>query len=775
MRLQISASLLVLCALLCACGGGGGGGGGTAPSVPAVTSTPTTAPASSTVAANVGTTAATASFGTIFGGYGGSVVLPAASSGSGSATLILANTNPTGGAGLSAAARLPKAIGGSLDPLVYVTISTSSTVTFANWPSFTFSLPNLSLPAGAALYLAYDPGDTAGNWSTLAGPAPIVNNTVTFASAGPVTFTAGVTYAFSLFATAQALIVPTPTPSASPTRTASPTPSPSPAPTSTTVVSAFACPVSGTSQSIVRFGGNAEAPRRMASRRYGSSATQTTTLLAVTYDRSHAVASATQIASAERSLGINLVRTYDYAAQNISLRVVSAPTATLAQTEAALRAQAGVRSVAVTGGRRYRTTTLPVYTNDPYFQGFSPTVAPYLESSAVPGQWDMHAIGLEHAYGYSVAGGTYTATANALGSSNVKIAIIDTGEDASHPDLSGKIAYQHCFITNAAGTSQSTGNFSTDEDGHGTDVSGIAAATTGNGLGFSGAGGKSVIYAYRVFPTPDDNCASGSSDVQCSADTQDIAAAINDAVTQGVNVISMSLGGGACTNGVDSDPVEGAAVSNALSHNVIVVAASGNDGTAGVTAPACAAGVIAVGATSLDDGQPTGTTAYTRSVAGASSSTPIEYVTSYSQFGSTNTLHSASSWGIVAPGGDPAGAEATGTADDLHWIEHIWTTTPFSGFPGDTNFAGNCNNDYPSTLATQPDCRTLIAGTSMATPHVAGAVALLLAVMPSLQSPAAMKSFLCQYADDLADSHQGCGRLNIYRAMAHAIGDTSPP
>ena len=139
-------------------------------------------------------------------------MLPAAASGSGAATLILANTNPTG-AGLSASARLPKAIGGSLDPLVYVTLTTSSTLTFATWPSFTFLLPALSLPPGAALYLGYDPGNAAGNWSTLAGPAAIANNTVTFAPAGPVTFTAGVTYAFALFATAQVLIAPTPSPS----------------------------------------------------------------------------------------------------------------------------------------------------------------------------------------------------------------------------------------------------------------------------------------------------------------------------------------------------------------------------------------------------------------------------------------------------------------------------------------------------------------------------------------------------------------------------------
>jgi len=38
-----------------------------------------------------------------------------------------------------------------------------------------------------------------------------------------------------------------------------------------------------------------------------------------------------------------------------------------------------------------------------------------------------------------------------------------------------------------------------------------------------------------------------------------------------------------------------------------------------------------------------------------------------------------------------------------------------------------------------------------------------------------MKVLLCTTADDIADPHEGCGRLNIYRAMAHAVGDPNPP
>ncbi|MBV8152272.1 MAG: S8 family serine peptidase, partial [Candidatus Eremiobacteraeota bacterium] len=96
--------------------------------------------------------------------------------------------------------------------------------------------------------------------------------------------------------------------------------------------------------------------------------------------------------------------------------------------------------------------------------------------------------------------------------------------------------------------------------------------------------------------------------------------------------------------------------------------------------------------------------------------------------------------------------------------------------PYDTNFAGSCSNDYPNgSSSTNPDCRILIAGTSMATPHVAGAAALILSVNPSYQTPSRMRQLLCSTADDIADARQGCGRLNVYRAMATALGDPNLP
>jgi hypothetical protein len=567
-----------------------------------------------------------------------------------------------------------------------------------------------------------------------------------------------------------------------------PSPAPTAIATTTSVVNAFACPTTGTvgTGSIARLNATGDSAARFHVARHAASGSAPN-LLAVTYDRSTALASMPQIAAREGGLGLQLLHSYDYPSLNVVQRVVSVPSGQLAQAEATLRAQAGVRSVALTGERRYPLSSSAYYTNDPYFTGFAPNfeTLPYAENANVPGQWDMHAIGLEHAFGYVNGGTGVAANANALGSTAIKIAIIDTGEDASHPELTSQIAYQRCFITNPnpVPSPLSTGIYSTDTFGHGTDVSGIAAAASGNALGFTGAGGKAVIYAYRVFPTPDDTCEDGQPpDERCGADTSDIASAIGDAVTQGVNVISMSLGGGGCSNGQDTDTTEGTAIANAISHNVVVVAAAGNAYTNVLDAPACDPGVIAVGATGLDDGQPTGTSAYTTpNAANASAGNVVEYVTSYSQYGSPGSaVRSATAWGIVAPGGDPGNGDFSGAIDNLHWIQNIWTSTPYEENAGDQNFAGNCVTDYPIDSPTGAvDCRTFIAGTSMATPHVAGAAALILAVTGGrsspYQTPSAMKQLLCQTADDLADSHEGCGRLNVYRAMATVLGDTNPP
>ncbi len=517
----------------------------------------------------------------------------------------------------------------------------------------------------------------------------------------------------------------------------------------------------------------------MNPRRAGQSTSPATTaqLIAVTYDLRTAT-SKVALSKRESALGATLVQSFTFSHVGLVTHLLRVPAASTARVETVLRAQPGVHSVGVTGAaRRYPTSVnAPYFTNDPYFTGFSnPTavgsvtpartfeIGPLEENANVPGQWDMHATRLEYAFAYSQANnGSGVSNPAALGSSAVKIAVIDTGQDTTHPELASKIAYQHCFITNPDTNMQSSSAFTTDEDGHGTDVAGIAAEATNNGLGFTGAGGNVELYAYRVFPTPDDNCTNSSSnDSQCGADPADIISAIGDAVTNHVNVISLSLGGGVCNDGQDSDLAEGNAVADAIAANIVVVAAAGNSSGPPVEAPACDAGVIAVGATALADGITNGS-----SKAGGSAAAPFEYVASYTDYGSPGSaVRSSSAWGIVAPGGDPANSDY----DELHWTENIWTSTPF-----DQHFAGTCSGDYPTDTGTV-DCQVLIAGTSMATPHVAGAAALIISVNPTYQSPTAMKQLLCATADDISDPNEGCGRLDVYSAMAKALGDPNPP
>ncbi len=586
---------------------------------------------------------------------------------------------------------------------------------------------------------------------------------------------------------------PSPTVAPSPTATLASITS-QPVPTSTTsgggsfTASAFVCPTADSTASVgVGSGSQLEAVRRMpasGARNVASLETSSITRLAVSYALSAAPTTRAALATRMAGANVSATQTLRFTNTGVEMQIVAVPTSQAATIAASLRAQSGVTSVAVAGGRRMPLAVNgPYYPNDPYFQGFTTTVAtssgatpppstyhaqPLVESADVPGQWEMHVIGIDRAFGYSQSGnGSGIVSPAALGSSSVKIAVIDTGMDTAHPELAGKITRQRCFITNPSNV-QSTSNFVTDPDGHGTNVTGIAAAAANDNLGFAGAGGNSQVLAYRIQPTPDDNCVAGSTaalnDPQCAANTVDLAAAINDAVSQGANVISLSLGGGTCTSGNDPDPTEGQAIANAIAANVVVVAASGNDGISPIGAPACDTGVIATGASALADGQPNGA-----SNSSGSASAATEYVASYSDYGSPGSnVNSSSAWGIVAPGGDPSGGT---DLDNLHWIENIWTSTPF-----DAKFSGTCVSDYPNSNASgTTDCRTLIAGTSMSTPIVAGIAALILAVNPAYQSSTKMKALLCSTATNINDSKQGCGRLNAYRAMAVALGDSNPP
>lgn len=174
-----------------------------------------------------------------------------------------------------------------------------------------------------------------------------------------------------------------------------------------------------------------------------------------------------------------------------------------------------------------------------------------------------------HKVSNSQAGWTITT-----GNPKVTIAIVDTGVDLTHPDLKGKLLPGKDFVDED--------NDPTDGHGHGTHCSGIAAAITNNNEGIAGFAPNCSVLPVRVL----DDRGSGS--------FADVAEGIMWASDK-ASVISMSLGGR-----VNSQTVT-EAVNYALSKDVVVVSAMGNDGKEVQCYPAALQGVIAVGSTDSKD------------------------------------------------------------------------------------------------------------------------------------------------------------------------------
>lgn len=498
-----------------------------------------------------------------------------------------------------------------------------------------------------------------------------------------------------------------------PVATVSPTPFPGGSPPST---QSLACPSSASSaQSFLAAPTGTATLTRMAPRK-NTGSNVVPGAIAVTY---RAAARTDDLERAAGAAGASRQGDLRFDALGLRTRVLAVDPAHTDAAMAQLRSVQGVESVSPVSYRRLQTIT----SNDPYFNGFGPG-APYFESASEPGQWDMHVMHV------STAWNDVTSSAPVHGA---PIAIVDTGVDVGHPDLSGgKIIRTQCFVTYPSSASQSNSSFVTDTDGHGTNVAGIADANTGNGFGFASPAFDAPMLAYRIFPTDPSGGCEGSTNAQCESNTFDEASAINDAVAHGAKVINLSLGStGPCSS---SDP-EYKAIENAIANNVVVVAAAGNESAAALDCPAADPGVIAVGASTLHD----------------TVSPAKEAVATYSNY------VSGTSGGryMVAPGGDPSGSSDN---DHLHWIENIYSSTAVQ--------PGTCTPDNGSSSATA-DCRIMIAGTSQATPHVAGVVSLILAARPGY-TPAQVAAALCNSATDIGDAKQGCGRVDAAAAVAYA-------
>jgi subtilisin family serine protease len=150
------------------------------------------------------------------------------------------------------------------------------------------------------------------------------------------------------------------------------------------------------------------------------------------------------------------------------------------------------------------------------------------------------------------------------GAPSSPVAVVDSGVDAGHPDLAGRVTPGRDVL--GQGSTQ-------DALGHGTFVAGLVSAIDGNGAGGRGVGGATPIIPVRV-------TASGS------ITSADLAAGIVAAVDAGARVVNISIGGPGITS------VEEAALDYARRRDVLVVASAGNSAQSGndVDYPAAAIG-----------------------------------------------------------------------------------------------------------------------------------------------------------------------------------------
>ena len=290
------------------------------------------------------------------------------------------------------------------------------------------------------------------------------------------------------------------------------------------------------------------------------------------------------------------------------------------------------------------------------------------------------------------------------------IAIIDTGVDYTHEDLGGcfgegcKVIDGYDFVNND--------NDPMDDHGHGTHCAGIAA---GNGV-LKGVAPDAELYAYKVL----NSGGSGSFANIISAIEKAVDPNQDGDFSDQVDVISLSLGG----PGNPDDPTN-TAVDNAVEAGVVAAVAAGNGGPSEQTigSPGCARKAITVGAADKND-----------------------YIASFSSRGpviwedTENNVHYLIKPDVVAPGGKLTGL-------GICSLSSMDPNRICSAKLGGGYFA--------------------ISGTSMATPHVAGAVALLVQKNPDW-SPEEIKSALKGTAVDISENviTQGHGRIDVLNSIS---------
>lgn len=307
------------------------------------------------------------------------------------------------------------------------------------------------------------------------------------------------------------------------------------------------------------------------------------------------------------------------------------------------------------------------------------------------GQWNLYDFGMPQAWDQETG-----ASAASRASGQVVIGILDSGVAGNQEDLASKLVPGWDFYYDDAGTDPGTAPYSSGQD-HGTHVAGIAAALGNNGKGIAGVAFDAHVKILPLKVFDDTGSTATVYDlvraIEWAAGYTDSAVTTNPTNPNKADVINMSVG-------VQGDqPAVDAAAQDAWNAGVLLVAAAGNHGNGtgyptdpGVLSPANAPCVMAVG--SVDS----------------------TYARSY--FSNTGPQVE-----VTAPGGFYGGVTNT-------------TNAIVSTLPGGTG--SNYGFD---------------AGTSMASPFVAGIAALLKAQDPT-RSPTQLRTLIDGATKPVADRSQ---------------------
>ncbi|MEV5386321.1 S8 family peptidase [Streptomyces sp. NPDC052721] len=176
--------------------------------------------------------------------------------------------------------------------------------------------------------------------------------------------------------------------------------------------------------------------------------------------------------------------------------------------------------------------------------------------------------------------GAPTAWAAGYQGDGVKVAVIDTGVDQTHPDLAGVEVAEKDFSGSGSPL---------DRVGHGTHVASTIAGSGAKSAGkYKGVAPKAKILDAKVFD-----------DAGMTSDSS-VIAAMQWASDEGARVANMSLGGG---DSAEIDPVEEAVDSLSKSSGILFVVSAGNNGPApgSIGSPGSAAAALTVGAVDRED------------------------------------------------------------------------------------------------------------------------------------------------------------------------------